>query len=97
MARSKEPAEALDYKRKVGERLRDWREALDQSQTVFGARFGLSRDRYAKYELGESEMPYWVLARLDLAGYDIRFLVTGREAASNTGHARPRFKPTGTD
>lgn len=96
MARSKEPPEALEFKARVGARLKGLREELDLSQTVWAARFGLSRDRYAKYEDGTSEMPYWVLARLDVAGIDIRWLITGREAQNGTGHARPRLKASAT-
>ena len=96
MARSKEPAEALVFKAKVGERLRGMRIEADLSQGAYAARFGLSRDRYAKYEMGVAEMPYWVLARFDQAGVDIRWLITGRDAQTGAGFARPRLKAAAT-
>ncbi len=42
---------------------------------------GVSRDRYANYEDGSNEMPYWLLARLEMVtGKDVRFWVMGRAA-----------------
>lgn len=81
MARAKEPPIAAQYKREFGDRLRRFRLAEELTQKEFATLLGISRDRYANYEDGSNEMPYWLLARLEMVtGKDIRFWVVGRLA-----------------
>lgn len=69
---------AKQYKDAVGARLREWRIKTSRVQTEVAQLLDISRDRYANYEDGGSEMPYWILAKLDLLGVDLRWLITGR-------------------
>ncbi len=75
---------ALEYKQAVGARLREWRLKTGRVQTEVAQLLDISRDRYANYEDGGSEMPYWILAKLDLLGVDLRWLITGRTTKNST-------------
>ena len=61
----------------VGSRLRQIREHLDESQTVFAERFDLSRDDVANYERGLCDTPVKVLSELDRLGFNLSWVVNG--------------------
>ncbi len=62
----------------IGNRLRQIREHLEETQTVFGGRFDCSRDDIANYERGLCDIPNRVLAELDRMGFGLRWLLTGQ-------------------
>ncbi len=64
--------------KEIGSRLRQIREHLVETQTVFAQRFGLSRDDVANYELGRCDIPTRVLAELDRMGINLSWLLNGR-------------------
>ncbi len=66
-----------DHK-EIGARLRQIREHLVETQTVFAQRFGLSRDDVANYERGRCDIPTRVLAELDRMGFNLSWLLNGR-------------------
>ena len=65
-----------DHK-EIGARLRQIREHLVETQTVFAQRFGLSRDDVANYERGRCDIPTRVLAQLDRMGINLSWLLNG--------------------
>ena len=65
-----------DHK-EIGDRLRQVREHLVETQTVFAERFGLSRHDIANYELGRCDIPTRVLAELDRIGINLSWLLNG--------------------
>ncbi len=62
--------ECQDVLNKLGQRLKEARLARNESQEVFAARIGLSRQSYAKMEKGEGSIPIinWMLAT-DIVGH----------------------------
>jgi len=64
--------------REIGSRLRQIRERLGETQTVFAERFGLSRHDIANYERGRCDIPTRVLAELDRIGFNISWVLNGR-------------------
>jgi len=64
--------------KEIGPRLRQIREHLVETQTVFAQRFGLSRDDVANYERGLCDIPTRVLAELDRTGISLSWLLNGR-------------------
>ena len=65
-----------------GTRLRQIREHLGETQTVFGKRFGLKRDDIANYELGRCDIPTRVLAELDRMGVSMSWVLNGEGRCS---------------
>ena len=65
-----------DHK-EIGARLRQIRNHLVETQTVFAERFGLSRHDIANYELGRCDIPTKVLAELDRMGFNLSWLLNG--------------------
>ena len=61
----------------IGSRLRQIREHVGETQTVFAKRFGLSRDDIANYERGRCDIPARVLAELDRLGFNMSWLLNG--------------------
>ncbi len=61
----------------IGTRLRQIREHLGETQTVFAERFGLSRHDIANYELGRCDIPTRVLAELDRMGINVSWVLNG--------------------
>ena len=61
----------------VGARLRQIRDHLNESQTVFAKRFDLSRDDVANYERGLCDTPVKVLTELDRLGFNLSWVVNG--------------------
>ena len=71
---------AARVKKAFSKRLRDIRIANGYTQEEFSKSLGINRDRYAKYELGISEAPYYVLLRMcKLTGTSLDFLVGGKK------------------
>lgn len=90
MGRVKDPPIAAVVKREFGDRLRRWRLAEEITQREFAERLGISRDRYANYEDGSNEMPYWLLIKLEeITGKDVRFWIVGRMARDLRIPVRP--------
>lgn len=67
-----------DQNKEIGSRLRQIREHLNETQTVFAERFGLSRDDISNYERGKCDIPTRVLAELDRMGLNLSWLLNGR-------------------
>ena len=67
-----------DQNNEIGSRLRQIRNHLGETQTVFAERFGLSRDDVAKYELGRCDIPTRVLAKLDRMGFNVSWVLNER-------------------
>ena len=63
--------------KEVGSRLRQIRDHLDESQTMFAKRFDLSRDDVSNYERGLCDTPVKVLAELDRIGFNLSWVVNG--------------------
>ncbi len=71
---------AAKVKRAFAKRLRAIRVANGFTQHEFSRSLGINRDRYAKYELGISEAPYYVLLRMcELTGTSLDFLIGGKK------------------
>jgi len=66
-----------DHK-EIGARLRQIREHLGETQTVFAQRFGLSRDDVANYERGRCDIPTRMLAELDRMGFNVSWVLNRR-------------------
>lgn len=62
---------------KIGSRLREIRQYLNEIQAVFAERFGLSRHDIANYERGRCDLPTRLLAELDRLGFNIRWILNG--------------------
>lgn len=62
--------DSQDVLKMLGQRLKDARLARNESQEIFAARIGLSRQSYAKMEKGEGNTPIinWILAT-DIVGH----------------------------
>lgn len=72
---------AARVKKAFAKRLRAIRVANGYTQEEFSRSLGINRDRYAKYELGISEAPYYVLLRMcALTNTSLDFLVGGKKA-----------------
>ena len=57
-------------------RLRASRHSLDYTQEEFALLLGIKRDRYAKYELGQVEPPFFILRRVsELTNQSLDFLI----------------------
>jgi len=67
----------MNHQVEIGNRLRQIRQHLEETQTVFGDRFDCSRDDIANYERGLCDIPNRVLAALDRLGYNLSWLLTG--------------------
>ncbi|MEE9465066.1 MAG: helix-turn-helix transcriptional regulator, partial [Candidatus Neomarinimicrobiota bacterium] len=61
----------------IGSRLKQIRQHLEETQTVFGERFGCSRNDIANYERGLCDIPNRVLVELDKMGFGLRWLLNG--------------------
>lgn len=61
----------------MGQRLRQIRNSIDETQTVFGARFNLKRHDIANYERGLADLPSRLMGALDEMGFNITWLVSG--------------------
>ena len=59
----------------IGSRLKQIREQLGESQTVFGQRFDLTRDDIANYERGRCDVPNRLLAQLETFGFSLNWLL----------------------
>ncbi len=71
---------AARVKKAFAKRLRAIRVANGYTQEDFSRSLGINRDRYAKYELGISEAPYYVLLRMcKLTNTSLDFLVGGKK------------------
>ena len=66
-----------DQSKEIGSRLRQIREHLEETQTVFAERFGLSRHDISNYELGRCDVPTRVLAELDRMGFNLSWVLNG--------------------
>ncbi len=66
-----------DQNKEIGSRLRQVREHLGETQTVFAERFGLTRHDIANYELGRCDIPTRVLAELDRMGFNVSWVLNG--------------------
>ncbi len=65
-------------KQAFAKRLAAIRVSLGFTQEEFSRLIGISRDRYAKYELGRSEPPFFILNRIvRLTGHSLDFLIAG--------------------
>ncbi|MCH7852428.1 MAG: helix-turn-helix transcriptional regulator [Candidatus Marinimicrobia bacterium] len=69
----------------MGNRLKQIREHLGESQAAFGERFGCSRDDIANYERGRCDLPDKLLAELDRVGYRLRWLLNGQGDLYHSG------------
>ncbi len=67
-----------DQNKEIGSRLRQIREHLGETQTVFAERFDLSRHDIANYERGRCDIPTRVLAELDRMGFNLSWVLNGR-------------------
>lgn len=67
-----------EQNKEIGSRLRQIRNHLGETQTVFAERFGLSRHDIANYELGRCDIPTRVLAELDSMGFNMSWVLNGR-------------------
>ena len=63
---------------KIGSRLKQIREHLEETQTAFGDRFACSRDDIANYERNRCDIPNRVLAELDRMGFRLSWLLNGQ-------------------
>ena len=61
----------------MGNRLRQIRTYLTETQVAFAARFGLKRHDIANYERGRADLPSSVMGGLDKLGFNITWLLTG--------------------
>jgi phage repressor protein C with HTH and peptisase S24 domain len=62
----------------LGSRLKSVRSHLDETQTIFGNRFGLKRHDIANYELGRADLPSRLMSGLDELGVNLSWLLTGK-------------------
>jgi DNA-binding XRE family transcriptional regulator len=78
---------AAHAREEVGARLRAYRKHLALSQGDFANKIlGVERDRYAKYEQGLYEMPYFLLKRLaDQSHKSIHWWITGHDSPASKG------------
>jgi transcriptional regulator with XRE-family HTH domain len=67
----------------AGARLRQLRRETGKNQTQFGIDFGVSKNSQVDYEAGKSPFNVDYLGRLDAAGIDITYILTGRRAADS--------------
>ena len=65
----------MNQQAKIGSRLRQLRENLEETQTVFGERFDCSRDDIANYERGLCDLPDKLLTTLDRLGINLSWLL----------------------
>lgn len=61
----------------IGERLKEERERLGFSQTVFGSIGGVQKQAQLKYEKGDRSPDADYLAAISKAGADVQYIVTG--------------------
>ncbi len=74
--------ESQRAKQAFARRLAAIRVSMGFTQEEFSRMIGIARDRYAKYELGRSEPPFFILARiLKLTGHSLDFLIAGNRPA----------------
>ena len=74
--------ESQKAKQAFAKRLAAIRISLGLTQERFSRLLGISRDRYAKYELGRSEPPFFILNRIfKLTGHSLDFLIAGNKPA----------------
>ena len=60
-------------------RLRAARDSLDYTQEEISLHLGIKRDRYAKYELGQAEPPFFILRRVsELTNQSLDVLIGSR-------------------
>lgn len=87
MGKVADPPIAAHAREEVAERLKKYRAHLGKSQAGFAADIlSIERDRYAKYEQGLHEMPYFLLRRLsERSGHSIHWWITGHEWAATKG------------
>ena len=67
-----------DQNKEIGTRLRQIRNHLGETQTVFAERFGLSRHDIANYERGRCDIPTKVLAELDRLEFNLSWVLNER-------------------
>ncbi len=68
----------MNQQAEIGNRLRQIREHLGETQTVFGERFDCSRDDIANYERGLCDIPNRVLGELNRIGFGLTWLLNGK-------------------
>ncbi len=72
--------ESQKAKQAFAKRLAAIRVSLGFTQEEFSRLIGISRDRYAKYELGRSEPPFFILNRIvKFTGHSLDFLIAGNK------------------
>lgn len=70
--------ESQKVKQAFAKRLAAIRVSLGLTQEEFSRLIGIARDRYAKYELGRSEPPFFILNRIvKFTGHSLDFLIAG--------------------
>ena len=65
----------MNQQAEIGGRLKQIRLHLENTQTVFGRRFDLTRNDIANYERGRCDLPDKLLAALDRLGINLRWLL----------------------
>ncbi len=84
--------ESQKTKRAFAKRLAAIRVSLGFTQEEFSRLIGIARDRYAKYELGRSEPPFFILNRIvKFTGHSLDFLIAGNKPGK--GHRTAGTSP----
>lgn len=77
----------MDQKVSIGERLREERQRLDMSQTVFAEIGGVTKKTQMLYESGDRSPDAAYLASVTTAGVDALYVLTGRRQGHGIGEA----------
>lgn len=69
-------------------RLNQYRLRLNMTQEETSNALGITQSQFSKMELGKTIMPYKALEHLICMGWDVDYLVTGKESARNISELR---------
>lgn len=80
-----------EVRQQIGQRLLEERGRLGLTQQALADAIGAPRVSFVKYEAGQSSPAAETLVSLELAGVDVRYVLTGLRQAPN-GVDRERFR-----
>lgn len=81
-------------------RLNQYRQRLNMTQEETSRALGITQSQFSKMELGKTIMPYKALAHLISMGWDVDYLITGKEICRRDSelrkvvmHAEEEYRP----
>jgi transcriptional regulator with XRE-family HTH domain len=69
----------MDLKKRVGQRLKEWRNKQGLTQQALAQKLGVARATVASWEIGRTEIPYEALKKLkEEFNLDLNWLIAGK-------------------